>query len=126
MNATSCATCMQKLARVFFHMHTFNFYAHNLGTIRCLNRDIQIAVKTQRLVILTDLVILGHIWIEVVLACKATPFSNIAIQCQANPNRGFNRYSVHYGHRPRQAKTHGTYLRVGLCTKISSATAPHL
>ena len=71
---------MREFAGVFFHVHAFDFNAKDLRTVRRIDCDIEVAVEAQRLVVLTDLIILGHIWIEVILTSKATPLRNVAVQ----------------------------------------------
>ena len=64
MNTARCATDVRALARVFFEMCSFysdtNFAWQHQKTI-----------DVERLVVLADLIRLGHIGIEIVLAMKS-------------------------------------------------------
>ena len=64
MNTARCATNMRALACVFFEMRSFYSNAN-------IAWQDQKTIDVERLVVLTDLICLGHIRIEIVLAMKS-------------------------------------------------------
>ncbi|CAB5076110.1 unannotated protein [freshwater metagenome] len=82
-------------------MNAFDLYTESLHAFVSLNFDIEVTVKTNRFVVLADLKVLWHIWVEVILAGKTAPFGNLAIKRKPNQDGGFNCTFIHEGQRTR-------------------------
>ena len=106
-------------------MHTLDLDADNLRPVVSGDGDIEVSVKAQRFVVLTDLVVLGHVRVEVVLARHTTPLCDRAVQRKANADNGFDRGAIRHGHCSRQCQTHRADLCVGLGAKIRRTRAEH-
>ena len=117
---------VRELAGVLFQVHPLDPHTHDHRTFIRGHRDIQVAVDAQGLVVLADLVVLGHVGVEVVLARHATPLGDGAVEREADPDRGLDRHGVHHRHRPRQAEADGAHLSVGWRTESGRATAEDL
>ena len=61
-------------------MHPLDFNAELLWAFLGFNLYIDITIETDGLVILLDLKVLRHIWVEVILASKAAIGRNLAVQ----------------------------------------------
>ena len=65
-------------------MDAFDFNAELLWTFFCIDFNIDITIETDGFVILRNLEVLRHIWVEVILASKTAIGSNLAVECKAN------------------------------------------
>ncbi len=68
----------------------------------------------QRMLILRDLIALGEIWVEVVLAREDRQWVDLAVQRQPYHHPHLHSPPVHHRHRARQAGTHRTDRCIGL------------
>jgi len=84
------------------------------------------ALVANRLVVLRDLVILGHVRIEVVLPVKLAYLSHLAVKHQPGEGRHTQRRLVHHGERSGVAEAHRTSVGVGFRAIFHGATAEHL
>src|SRR6056297_668142 len=94
VDSSGVSTGVRQLSGVLFHVDTFDLHPELPGAIVGGNDNIEVTVETQWLVVLTDLVVLGHVGIEVVLACKTTPRGDVAVQSQAHSDGRFNGHRV--------------------------------
>ena len=79
MNSAVFATYVSGLPCVFFKMGAFDTYSGAVGKVKR-------AIDTYGLVVLADLIILGHVGIKIVFSVKNRR-PNIATQCYANSHR---------------------------------------
>ncbi len=93
---------MERLAGVLLEMDAR--YSH--GRRSPLAGDVHVAAETQRKVVLADLIVLGHVRIEVVLAVKERVLSDLAVQREPDLDRVLDRLFVRYRQRPRQAQAY--------------------
>ena len=68
-------------------MYAFNFDPELLGTFFGLDFNIDITIETDWFVVLRNLKVLRHIWIEVILTSEAAIRRNLAIKSEPNQNR---------------------------------------
>ena len=87
MDAPRRAARMGELAGVLLHVHPFDFNADDLRSLNCRNGDIEVAVRAEWLVVLADLIILGHVRVEVVLPGEATPLGDRAVEGETDADR---------------------------------------
>ncbi len=80
----------------------------------------------ERLIVLRNLVALGQVGIEVVLARKDRPFAHLAIQRQRGQHGKLHGLGIQYRERARQADAHGTNVGIRLRTKSIRAAAKNL
>src|SRR5439155_11653834 len=74
--------------------------------------DLEAALARQRLLVLADLEVLGHVRVVVVLAREATCLVDAAVERQRGAPAVFDRAPVDHRQRPRHALADGTRLRV--------------
>ena len=117
MDATA-STGMGVLAGVFFDMRTLD--AHT-GAIR----EIEPSVDIDRSIELSDLIVLGHVRIEVVLASKYGRFDR-ALKRSTQSHRQLDNVFVQHRQRTRKAETHRTHIGVGLIAKHVWTSAEQL
>src|SRR5450631_149883 len=122
MNATGGTAYVQRLSGVFFEMNALDADAHHLA----VHLDVEIALDTQRFVVLRDLVVLRHVGIEVVLAGEAAPRRDAAVQRQPDANGRLDRNRVGHRQRAWQAETRRAGVRVGWRTEGGGTPAEHL
>jgi hypothetical protein len=79
--------------------------------------DLDPAVLVERQLELRDLVTLGKIRIEVVLAGEAARMADLAPQRQSDPDRVLERPLVEDGQRAGQPQAHRAHVRVGRAAK---------
>ena len=80
----------------------------------------------QRLVVLGDLVVLGVVGIEVVLAVEDRPRRQLAVQREPDEQAVVDRLGVGHRQRARQAEAHLAGVRVGRRAEGQLAAAEHL
>ncbi|MPN30553.1 hypothetical protein SDC9_178024 [bioreactor metagenome] len=119
---TSRATDVGALAGVLFHVHPLD----RDHVLLAVDLDGDLAVDAQRLVVLGDLVVLGHVGIEVVLARESAPAGDIAAQAEPDPDRRFARLLVDHRQRAGQPQADRTGVGVRLAAELGRAAAPHL
>ena len=105
--------------------------AVSVRSMRCddsvaIDLDIEVTVLAERQVVLGDLVVLGHVGIEVVLAMELAPARDVAFDSKPAEHRGLD--GVLVGHRQcsGQAEAHRADARVGLAAELDWAAAEHL
>ena len=81
------------LAGVFLHVDTFDRDRIGLP----VHHDGDLAVETQRFVVLRDLVVLRHVRVEVVLPREPAPLGDPTAQAQADPDGRLDGRPVHHG-----------------------------
>ena len=113
---------MQKLACVLLDMDAGD--AHAFFPLAGL--DGQRSPLAQRAVELADLIRLGQVGIEVILAVEAASVVHMAAQRHAGHGRIAQHLRIEHRQRPRKAHAHGTYMRVGLRAEYVRAGAEHL
>jgi len=126
VNAPGRTTSVRELAGVLFEMHPLDADAHHHGAVIGRHGDVEIAVDAERLVVLADLVVLGHIGVEVVLACHPAPLDDGAVQRQADADRRLDRHGIHHRHRSRQAQADRAHLGIGWGAEAGRAAAEDL
>jgi hypothetical protein len=84
VDATGLASQVGELAGVFFHVRPLDLHPPGGAVFQW---RIEVAVDGDRLVVLRNLVILGHVRVEVVLPGEAAPRHDLAVQRQPDPNR---------------------------------------
>ena len=115
---------VQQLAGVLLHVHARDADVV-VGTPVVAAGPDQ-AVGRQRLLVLRNLVALGQIGIEVILAREDRGLVNGAAQGERRANGTIHRASVQHRQRPGQAEAHGTDVRVGLRAERGAAAAEDL
>ena len=113
---------MQALAGVLFHMHAGD--ADALAAGRAL--DFDVAMFRHRLVVLRDLVALGQVGIEIVLAGEDRSRVDLAIQRRGRQHGELHRPPVQNRQRARQPQTHRADIRVRRIAKPGRAAAEDL
>ena len=88
--------------------------------------DLQPAVDADGLVVLADLVVLGHVRIEVVLPVEDRLFRHPAVQRLPHPQGELHRPLVEDGKRPGQPQAHRADVGVGLGSELVDAGAEEL
>ena len=84
------------------------------------------AALRERHVVLRDLVILGHVGIEIVLAVELRVRGDLRAEREPRANHVLERLRVGHGQRARQRETHRAHVRVRLAAERVGATAEHL
>src|SRR5271157_1935556 len=113
---------VQALAGVFLQVNARDTDA--LGPVRRL--DLDVSVLGERFVVLRDLIALGQVRIEVILAREDGRFVDLAIQRRRRQHRKLHRPLVQHRQRPRQAEAHWTYVRVWQIAEARRAAAEDL
>src|SRR3954447_8790423 len=106
------------LASVLFHVGAFDPDLRSIG-------QSEEAIDVQGLVVLTDLIRLGHVGIEVVLAVERARLDG-AVQRQADAHRQLDRLAVQHGQRAGQAQRHRIDVGVGLVAESVRAGGEQL
>ncbi len=114
---------MHALADILLKMNPRQRYPPRRLT---LQRDVDPAPLAERLVELRDLVVLGHVGIEIALAVKLTVERNLTPQHQPRTYRQLDRAPVHDRHGARVAQADRTDMRVGWCPEPRAAGTEHL
>ena len=89
-------------------------------------RDLHPAADAEGTAVLGDLVVLGHVGVEVVLAVKGGVRVHAAAEHQARHNRELHRLAVHDRERTRVAEADGADVGVRLAARLQQAGAEHL
>src|SRR5437867_11248245 len=84
------------------------------------------AALAQRPIVLRDLVVLGHVGIEIVLARKHARLADRAAEHEPELEGGVDRRAVHDRERPRQPQAHRAHVRVRGRAKLGRTLAEHL
>ena len=104
---------MQRLAGVFLQVGAHQ--AHRLLLVAQVERHL--AALHHRDLVLADLVALGQVGVEVVLAREDAPGRDGAAQGQAQLDGAGHGLAVHHGQGAGQGQVHGAGLGVGLGAK---------
>ena len=118
MDTARCTTHMCALARVLFEMRALNTNDNTAWKF-------QVSVCIQRQVVLTDLIRLGLIGIEVVLAVEDA-LLDAAVQRKPDSHGEFNSLLVQHWQCTRKTKCDGVNVDVGLITKTVWRTTEQL
>src|SRR5208282_6756046 len=129
--AMDFAETVQALARVFLQMHPRDTDLRGAGAparvfLSTPTADFYISKLSQRLVILRNLVALGQIGIEVILARKNRSLIDTAIQSQRRPSGELDGFAVQHRQSPRHPQAHGTNIGVGRSPEARRARAEDL
>ena len=107
------------LAGVVFHVDAGD--ADAPGT--AVHHDVHEASLGHRLVILGDLVALGQIGIEVVLAREARERAHLAVQCEGALDGQFHGLAAEHRERTGQAEADRAHIRIGRRAEAGGAAA---
>src|SRR3989338_2490595 len=113
---------MEELARIFFHVNARD--ADSLGPLA--DRDVQMAMMRERLIILGNLEVLWEIRIEVLLAVKLHHPGDLAVKRQGHPDPPLKRLLVEDRQRPGKPQTHRARLAIRRSTEFRGAPAEQL
>ena len=81
--------------------------------------------KAERQVILTDLIVLGHVRIEVILAVKFADRRDLATEHESRQRREAQRLFVHDRKRTGKSEAHGTDVGVRLGAMLHGTATKH-
>ncbi len=129
MDAAGGPAHVQRLAGVLLHVDALDAHPDQLrlaGPVLVLDRDVEPAVGAQRLVVLGDLEVLGHVRVEVVLPREPAPLGDRAVQRQPDLDRVLDRGPGRHRQRPGQAQAGRAGLGVGLAAEGGRAAAEQL
>ena len=115
---------MQALACVFFKMQPSD--ADPLGVGAAGDGNLDGAKFRQRPVILRDLVSLGQIRVEIVLASENRSLIDAAAQCHGGKGGELDRFSIQYRQRARHSQADGAHVGVWWIAEASRAGAENL
>jgi len=80
----------------------------------------------ERHVVLRNLIILGHVRIEVILAVELRERRNFGIECNASRDHMLDRFFIGDGQRAGERQTNRTDFGVGFTTELVGTRAKHL
>ena len=83
------------------------------------------SAKAERQVILADLIVLGHVRIEVILAVKFADLRDLATEHQSRQRREAQRLLVHHGQRTGKSKAYRTDFGVWLGAVLHRTGTKH-
>ncbi len=113
---------VQALARVFFQVQ-----AGDADLLRAaVDLDLDGAMLGQRLVVLRNLVALGQVGIEIILAGKDRSFVDAAVQRHGRQRGELHCLAVQHRQGSRQAQADGTDVGVGRIAEVGGAGAENL
>ena len=118
VDATTRAADMRALAGVFLHVCALDADSHPVGKF-------EVPVDVEWLVVLADLICLGHVGVEVVLAVKGAGLDG-AVEGGADAHRQLNSLFVEHRQRPGKAQGDGVDVGVGLVAEPVGAGAEQL
>ena len=113
---------VSRFAGVLLHVGTLDADPSGLT----VDRDIEVAVMTDRDVELGDLIALGEVCVEVVLAVEDRTLRHLAIDGKADRHDPLDGLSIRNRECPRQTKTDRACVGVGLRPKLHGAATEHL
>ena len=111
---------VQALARIFFQMDP-----RNPDLLAAILLEVDRAKLRQRLVVLGNLVALGKVGIEIVLAGKNRSLVDAAIQCHRRQHSELHRLPVHHRQDAGHPQAHGTNITIGRSSKFRRARAKY-
>src|SRR5438132_56628 len=88
--------------------------------------ELEPSVAQDRRFVLTDLIVLRHVRIEVVLAGEDRAFRNFEVQGSREAERELHRLLVEHGQRAGETETRGAYVRVRLRAELVRAATEQL
>ena len=101
VDAAGRAADVQRLAGVLLHVGALDLDAEGLRSVVTGDLDVGPAVEGDRLVVLRGLEVLRHVRVEVVLPGEAAPLRDLAVEREADPDRGLDGLAVDDRHRAR-------------------------
>ena len=104
---------VQRLAGVLLEMGAGEAHRARTGLAALLPGDVEAATGHHRDLVLADLVALGQVGIEVVLAGEHRARRHLCAHGQTQPDRAFHRRAVHHRQHPGQGEIHRARLGVG-------------
>ncbi len=114
---------VQALAGIFFQVRAG--HANTLdGAV--FQRDVQVALADDRQLHLADLVALGQVRVEVVLAREHVVLADLGVNRQAEHHRHAHRFLVQHRQYAGHAQVDQAGLGVGLCAERGGATGENL
>ncbi len=84
------------------------------------------AAEADRQVVLRNLVVLGHVRVEIIFPVELADGRDLALEHQSRKRRQAQRIPVHDGKRPRQPETDRAGMRIRLRAEFHPAPAEHL
>ncbi len=118
---------VQRLTGVLLQVHTLDADPHPLRLgVTLVHQHVEPAVDAQRLVVLGDLEVLGHVRVEVVLPREPAPLRDRAVQRQPDPDGELDRGLGRYRQRTGQAEADRADVRVRLPAELDRAAAEQL
>jgi hypothetical protein len=111
---------VDQLSCIFFQMDALDADRVRLTVI---SRDHEVPVFAQGFLVLGNLIALGEIRVEIILACKTAMGIDGAIEGKAGSDAVFNGPSVQHRKRPRLARAHGTDLVIRRRVVVYGAVA---
>ena len=113
---------MHEFAGVFFHVNAgeTDFF------VFAINGDFHIAVFSNRQIVLGNLIGLGKIRVEIILAVEFAEFGNGAVGGQTGFNRVFEHFFIKHRKRPRQAQANRAHVSVWCAAEGRGAVAENL
>ena len=112
-----------QLAGVLLHVGALDLHPEGAAVIQ---RDIEVAIDGDRLVVLRDLVVLRLVRVEVVLPREPAPRRDLAVEREPDSDRRLDGGLVEHRQRTRQAEAHRAHPGVGLGAELVGAAAEHL
>ena len=122
VDATRGPTDVRGLPGVLLHVRALDLHAEGLP----VDLDVHVPVEGDGLVVLAGLEVLRHVRVEVVLPGEAAPLGDVAVQREADADRGLDRLAVDHRHRAGQAQAGRAHVGVGLPAEGGRAAAEHL
>jgi hypothetical protein len=110
---------MKTLASVFFHVDAGDSNALSAAS----TGDFDIAVLGKRLIVLRNLVALGEVWIEVILAREDRVLADLAVERHGREYRELYCLPIQHGQGTRQAETHRADIGVRGISELGRAAA---
>jgi hypothetical protein len=122
MPALADEVLVQALARVFFQVRAHQSH----GLFLVAEEEAHLAALHHRDLKLADLVALGQVGVEVVLAREHALLGDVRTQREAEADGVRHRFAVHHRQRARQRQVHRASLRVRLSTEGRGRAAEDL
>ena len=122
-DASVAGTGVSRLAGILFEMDALERAAAHRSVFTPVRHR---AALRERHVVLRDLIIFGHIRIEIILAIELRERRNLRAEREARADHVLDGRAVGYRERARQRQADGTDLGVRLAAELVDAAAEHL
>jgi hypothetical protein len=84
------------------------------------------AIGAKRHVVVRNLIILRHVWIEIILPVELADRRDVAFEHETGEDRHAQSFVIHHGQGARQPEANRTSIRVRFCAKFNRTRAKHL